>query len=216
MRSLLPVPFSSSPTQLSCVPVCVRACTHAGARSIRGRGSLPVAATATLGMLSYNLPDQTCQIVANGSRLPRRISAIISHHRCSRWGQSLLRHGQPSQHGGLIPLLRLLFLRLIPPGFLLTSQSIILLGLWGIGKTTDSTPACRAKLCVTQRQRPGASLAVTCPCCRQHPSRPDKCSFAQLAHHRRWQHPRAAAQRQIQTASGRDIRGTIHCFQAES
>lgn len=25
---------------------------------------LPVAATATLGMLSYNLPDQTCQIIA--------------------------------------------------------------------------------------------------------------------------------------------------------
>lgn len=68
-------------------------------------------------------------------------SAIISHRRCSRWGQSLLRHGQPSQHGGLIPLLRLLFLRLIPPGFLLTSQSIILLSLGGGRQPADNTPA---------------------------------------------------------------------------
>lgn len=166
MRSLLPLPFSS---WRRAALLCVHACR----RSMRGAPGWPSRwpATATLATSmpsfllrtwparSYLSDCRQRKARARASRQalppgpPAQSSAIISHRRRSRWGQSLLRHGQPSQHGGLIPLLRLLFLRLIPPGFLLTSQTIILLALGQQGK------------------QPTAHTVLPGPSCRQHASR---------------------------------------------
>lgn len=109
-------PFVTKPSSLVCP--CAR--LHACARSIRGRGtaSLPTAATATLGMLSCKLPDQTCQIIAKWLMPPAQkpqLSYLITDAPVGARACSDMVN--PASIGGLIPLLRLLFLRLIPPGF---------------------------------------------------------------------------------------------------
>lgn len=129
---------------------------RAGARCEGPRVTSRCAATATLATSIPSFLHSTWparSYLSDCRQKKAKGSAIISHRRRSRWAQSLLRHGQPSQHSGLIPLLRLLFLRLIPPVLLLTSQTIILLALGETGKTTDSTPV------------------VPGPSCRQHASR---------------------------------------------
>lgn len=177
---------------------------HAAARS-EGRGSLPVAATATLGMLLNNLPDPTCQIVSSKAHASRQARAEFSYHISSPMlplgSRACSEHGQPSQHGGLIPLLRLLFLRLVPPRFLLTSQTIICLA-FGEGRDNRQHTRTPGQACVTHRQTRAHTMVKKqprsdMPALPSAPFASRPLWFAQLAHQRWSQHPRAAAQRHI-------------------
>lgn len=110
----------------------MHACMRVFECSIRRRGLAPPSSGSGNGSPryasnSYNLPRSylsDCRQKAHASH------AEFSYHISSPMlplGPEPAPTGQPSQHGGLIPPLRLLFLRLIPPGFLLTSQTIIFL-----------------------------------------------------------------------------------------
>lgn len=151
--------------------------------SIRRRGLAPPSSSSGSGngspryaSNSYNLPRSylsDCRQKAHASH------AEFSYHISSPMlplGPEPAPTGQPSQHGGLIPPLRLLFLRLIPPGFLLTSQTIIFLAPRASKINLQHTHS------LTHRHgEEAAILAMACPLCRQRPSRPGQLWLARLS-----------------------------------